>query len=291
MNKLVFSKHLLKELAQKAYEGKTFNELERECEEQGLSFSLESFIDEELPDAATTIACLSDQCPYAIQITEFDEEGANVFQTQLNGSVVSQFVDAVSCLAGRISKENASGVSFDAVYEAVCNAILHREYRSVAPIRVILKKEGIEIISAGSICGDFLVEDVENGMYEIRNPQLVKAFVSLGYAKGCGTGIQTMKKGYILDDIKPQYIVTANSVKTVLPSTKETGKTKEKKLAPNKQEQLVVEYVEINGSATDDEVKALLDVKATRAYIILQEMLKKGLLRQEGRGKTKRYLK
>ena len=57
------------------------------------------------------------------------------------------------------------------------------------------------------------------------------------------------------------------------------------------QKQTVLDFIEENGGITDSEVQELLDVKSTRAYTLMKEMEKEGLIIIVGRGSDKKYLK
>ena len=53
----------------------------------------------------------------------------------------------------------------------------------------------------------------------------------------------------------------------------------------------VLDYIADNGHATDTELEEILEVKHTRVYNLTREMKDLGLLRVEGRGKDKKYLR
>jgi ATP-dependent DNA helicase RecG len=59
--------------------------------------------------------------------------------------------------------------------------------------------------------------------------------------------------------------------------------------APDKQQEIIIDYLMKNKSITMNDVMELLGVKQTRAYIVTKNMLESGFIRKEGRGKTKRF--
>ena len=50
-----------------------------------------------------------------------------------------------------------------------------------------------------------------------------------------------------------------------------------------------MQYVNENGEITEETTQKLLDVKRTRAYVILKEMCNKGFIEVHGRGQKKKY--
>ena len=50
-----------------------------------------------------------------------------------------------------------------------------------------------------------------------------------------------------------------------------------------------MQYVNENGEITEETTQKLLDVKRTRAYVILKEMCNKGFIEVHGRGLKKKY--
>ena len=52
-----------------------------------------------------------------------------------------------------------------------------------------------------------------------------------------------------------------------------------------------MQYISENGEITEDITQKLLDVKRTRAYVILKEMCDKGFIEVHGRGQKKKYIR
>ncbi len=77
-----------------------------------------------------------------------------------------------------------------ALEELVVNMLLHRDYFISAPWRVMLFDDRIELISPGALPNNLTVENIRNGVSNIRNP-LIASFATkeLPY-RGLGTGIR-----------------------------------------------------------------------------------------------------
>jgi ATP-dependent DNA helicase RecG len=81
-------------------------------------------------------------------------------------------------------------VPASALEELVVNMLLHRDYFISAPWRVMLFDDRIELISPGSLPNNLTVENIRNGVSNMRNP-LIASFATkeLPY-RGLGTGIR-----------------------------------------------------------------------------------------------------
>jgi ATP-dependent DNA helicase RecG len=53
--------------------------------------------------------------------------------------------------------------------------------------------------------------------------------------------------------------------------------------------EMILDYINENGSITDSEIQTLLGVKSTRAYTIVKSMKSAGLITAHGRGTDKKY--
>lgn len=69
----------------------------------------------------------------------------------------------------------------------------------------------------------------------------------------------------------------------------DSQKTGKNALKITEQEKTVISYIEKNGSVDDDALQELLDIKQTRAYVLMKKMKEKGLITSKGRGVNKKY--
>ena len=58
-----------------------------------------------------------------------------------------------------------------------------------------------------------------------------------------------------------------------------------------RQMKTVLDYLDLKGEMTDEDMQELLGIKKTRAYILARDMKDRGLLEIYGRGTAKRYRK
>jgi len=89
-----------------------------------------------------------------------------------------------------VNSEGNLEVSLAALEELVVNMLIHRDYFISAPWRVMIFDDRIELISPGSLPNNVTVENIRNGVSNIRNP-LIASFATkeLPY-RGIGTGIR-----------------------------------------------------------------------------------------------------
>lgn len=81
-------------------------------------------------------------------------------------------------------------VSPTALEELVVNMLLHRDYFVSAPWRVFMFDNRIELISPGDLPNNLTIENIRNGVSNIRNPLIASyATKELPY-RGIGTGIR-----------------------------------------------------------------------------------------------------
>jgi ATP-dependent DNA helicase RecG len=89
-----------------------------------------------------------------------------------------------------VNTEGDLEVPLAALEELVVNMALHRDYFISAPWRVMIFDDRIELISPGALPNNVTVENIRNGVSNIRNP-LIASFATkeLPY-RGIGTGIR-----------------------------------------------------------------------------------------------------
>ena len=98
-------------------------------------------------------------------------------------------------------------VPASALEELVVNMLLHRDYFISAPWRVMLFDDRIELISPGSLPNNLTIENIRNGISNMRNP-LIASFATkeLPY-RGLGTGIRRA-----LEDVPTLSLASSNEL-------------------------------------------------------------------------------
>jgi ATP-dependent DNA helicase RecG len=89
---------------------------------------------------------------------------------------------------GGLQEEYYIPYPINAIRELMLNAIMHRDYRSNAPIRLFFFQDRIEILSPGGLFGNANPENFPN-QTAYRNPRVAKGLKDLVYVNQFGMGV------------------------------------------------------------------------------------------------------
>ena len=102
--------------------------------------------------------------------------------------------------------------------EAIANAVIHRVWDVEAQIRVSMFDDRIEVVSPGGLPSGITAEEYLSGKLSVlRNRNLANVCYRLGFVEIFGTGITRIKQLYEESLAKPDFEVSENSIKIVLP--------------------------------------------------------------------------
>ena len=102
--------------------------------------------------------------------------------------------------------------------EAIANALIHRVWDVDSQIRVSMFDDRIEIVSPGGLPSGITEEEYLSGKLSVlRNRNLANVFYRLGFVEIFGMGITRIKQLYAEALIKPDFEVSENAIKIVLP--------------------------------------------------------------------------
>lgn len=167
--------------------------------------------------------------------------------------------------------------------EAIANALIHREWAMTSQIRVSMFEDRVEILSPGGLPPGITEEEYLSGKLSVlRNRNLANVFYRLGFVEIFGTGITRIKQLYEESLKRPDFEVTENTIKIVLP------------------------VVENDWNLTDDErkiyhilsktvLKSMSDIaphvtfSKSKTTQLLKNMAEKGIVKIEGRGRGTKY--
>lgn len=246
---------------------------------------------------------LSDQCAHTTKVAVFGDDANTLFKDskEFGGSVFKQLEDAFNYLMlcnhtqstmkglERIDKPDYPE---EALREALLNALVHRDYSFSGSIIINVNDKEMEFVSIGGLPSGLAPEDIRSGISQPRNKNLAEVFHRLRLIESYGTGIRRIYNLYANCAIQPRIEVTSNTFKIILPNMNAAPVNKEQKApAITSQMQKVLDYIAENGQITDIELEKLLNVKHTRVFNLTREMSKLGLIRIDGRGKEKRYVR
>ena len=291
----------------------SFEEAERTFMRYKVDFSEEKYIVLGLrnihDDQYTNLAMLlSDQCQYTTKIAVFGDEANITFKDakEFGGSIFKQLDDSYTYLTlcnrtaatfKGLERVELSDYPEDALREALLNALVHRDYSYSGSIIINVNDSCIEFISIGGLLPGLSADDIRNGISQPRNRKLAEIFHRLRLIESYGTGIRKIYALYKDCAVQPRIEVTTNTFKLVLPNMNASGSVAESasetvEKAPvviTPQMKTVMDYLAEYGEMTDEDMRELLNIKKTRAYLLARQMNETGLIEIIGRGAAKKY--
>ncbi|HDY76277.1 MAG TPA: transcriptional regulator, partial [Candidatus Marinimicrobia bacterium] len=184
-----------------------------------------------------------------IHIVEFPDglAGKSFFEKVFTGPIQQQLRDALHYIKTQVIKSKTIKIKgeaesvtffnypFEAIEEALSNAVYHKNYEIREPIEIRILPESIEIISFGGPDPSIRIDDLNKGKIirarRYRNRRIGEFLKELHLTEGKGTGIPTIKRVLELNGSAPakydtdgdsrQYFITEF---TVHPEFREHGK-------------------------------------------------------------------
>ena len=168
--------------------------------------------------------------------------------------------------------------------EAIANALIHRVWDVDSQIRVSMFDDRIEIVSPGGLPSGSTEEEYLSGKLSVlRNRNLANVFYRLGFVEIFGMGITRIKQLYAEALIKPDFEVSENAIKIVLPIF-------EKNADLTKDEIIIYKLLSKTMLKPISEVAPYVPFGKSKTTKLLKEMCQKGVITVEGKGKGTKYI-
>jgi len=246
---------------------------------------------------------LSDQCPYTIKCALFNGRNKIEFRDrkEFTGSTLKQVDDTFEYfeLFNKISGKIVGLRRIDtkdypdySLREALLNAVIHRSYYFNSSIMITLYDNKFEIVSMGGLIDGLTIKEIFKGISSSRNSNLANIFYRLGYVESFGTGIGRIMDSYEQYDKKPIFDATENTFMVALPNMNYQEVNGESNIvSPSlSQKDIIIDYIKQYDKINRNETEKLLNVSKTRAYNILNEMIKQNTIKKEDIGKNTFYV-
>lgn len=267
---------------------------------------------------------LSDQCEHTIKVAIFQGIEKTVFRDrkEFSGSLLHQlneiyhmidmFNKTMATFSG-LNRTDKRDYPEDAVRESLLNCIVHRDYSFSGSTLINLYDDRIEFVSLGGLVSGLSMEAVLMGVSQSRNPNLAAVFYRMRLIESYGTGIGKIQRLY-KNESTPIFETAKGVFRVVLPNCndntvsdnvshhttikiEEVMKTETEVISGTKATvvhssdsmELVYRLAKEKGQIKRKDVENLLDVKSTRAYVILNTMVEEGRLRINGTGRGTFY--
>lgn len=181
-------------------------------------------------------------------------------------------------------REKVEKIPEAAFREAIANALIHRAWDIASQIRVLMFDDRIEVISPGGLPSGITEEEYLSGKLSVlRNRNLANVFYRLGFVEIFGTGITRIKHLYEEGLIKPDFEVSENTIKIVLPVF-------EKNLNLTENEQTVYKFLSKTMLKPISEITPYVPFGRSKTTQLLKGMEQKGIVVVEGKGRGTKYI-
>ena len=167
--------------------------------------------------------------------------------------------------------------------EAIANALIHRVWDVDSQIRVLMFDDRIEIISPGGLPSGITVDEYLGGKISVlRNRNLVNVFYRLGFVEFFGTGVTRIKQLYEGNLAKPDFEVSENTIKIVLPVLEDN-------LNLTEDEHTVYKILSKTMLKPISEIAPYVPFGKSKTTQLLKAMGRKGVVIIEGKGRGTKY--
>ena len=296
-------------------EGQNIRFEELPCKDQKLSFEvlehklkecvqIETFNQDilktlHLYDSATgynnAAALLADQNHYSgIDIVKFGEN-ISIIQRRAtfeNISVLDAYEKSLHVFRDYYQYEEIQGgdrkrieeIPEAAFREVIANALIHRVWDVESQIRVLMFADRIEVVSPGGLPSGITEEEYLSGKISVlRNRNLANVFYRLGFVEIFGTGVTRIKQLYAEGLKKPDFEISENTIKVVLPVF-------EKNLNLTEDERIIYKILSKTMLKSISEIIPYVSFGKSKTTQLLKDMGQKGVIKVEGRGRGTKYV-
>lgn len=157
--------------------------------------------------------------------------------------------------------------------EIITNSLIHREYFSQFPARMIIEKQQV-VMENGNRPHGFGNLNPLHFLPFPKNPNIAKFFKEIGLAEELGSGVRNcMKYVKIYAENEPQFI-EGDVFKSIIPlesiESQEKDKTNMKKM--------ILDHMRVHGAMKRVDIEVLLKIKKTKAVQLLNEMIREDMI-------------
>ena len=168
--------------------------------------------------------------------------------------------------------------------EVIANALIHRVWDVNSHIRVSLFEGRIEIVFPGGLPAGITEEEYLSGKLSVlRNRNLANVFYRLGFVEIFGTGITRIKQLYAESLIKPDFEMSENAIKIVLPVLETNADLTE-------DEKVIYKFLSKTMLKPISEIAPYVRFGKSKTTQLLKSMEKKGVIAVEGKGRGTKYI-
>jgi predicted transcriptional regulator containing an HTH domain and an uncharacterized domain shared with the mammalian protein schlafen len=181
-------------------------------------------------------------------------------------------------------RKNVEKIPEAAFREAIANALIHRAWDIESQIRVLMFDDRIEVISPGGLPSGITEDEYLSGKISVlRNRNLANVFYRLGFVEIFGTGITRIKQLYESALRKPDFEVSENTIRIMLPVFGENINLTE-------DEKQVYALLSTTMLKPISEIAPYTPFGKSKTTQLLKEMSQKGVVEVKGKGRGTKYI-
>lgn len=182
---------------------------------------------------------------------------------------------------------------YEALREAVINALIHRDYHGFSQIQIRVYPDRMIIMNEGGLPPEITVEDLKkNHLSKPRNKLLADIFYFAGFIEAWGHGTLKIVKKCLEQGLPEPDFREEHGVMTVIFYKDKWSEEHLKKLALSERQKKAVSYVIAKGAITNKEHRELItNISRITATRDLTDLVDKGVFKMVGTGKREmRYI-
>lgn len=173
---------------------------------------------------------------------------------------------------------------YEALREAIINAMIHRDYQSFSQIQIRVYPDKLIIMNAGSLPPEVPVESLKtNHLSRPRNKLLAETFYYAGFIEAWGRGTLKIVEKCVKQGLPEPDFMEKNGVMTVVFYKDKWNEENLKKLGLNDRQIKAVMYVKENEKITNKEYQEINDCSRNTATNDLRDLIKKHVLKESGK--------
>ena len=181
-------------------------------------------------------------------------------------------------------RKNVEKIPEAAFREAIANALIHRAWDIESQIRVLMFDDRLEVISPGGLPSGITEDEYLSGKISVlRNRNLANVFYRLGFVEIFGTGITRIKQLYESALRKPDFEVSENTIRIMLPVFEENINLTE-------DEKQVYALLSTTMLKPISEIAPYTPFGKSKTTQLLKEMSQKGVVEVKGKGRGTNYI-
>jgi ATP-dependent DNA helicase RecG len=231
-------------------------------------------------------------------LTETDIQTTDIVE----GNLFEQLESALEILRTKYLKSNISyeGIHrrdileypYDALREAIINALIHRDYLGTSNIQIRVYNDRLVIMNEGKLPPEVPVEKLKTEHLSIpRNTLLAKVFYFAGFIESWGRGTIKIVENCVKQGLpEPDFIEDSGVMKVIFYKDKFTEEFLQK-MGINERQIKAVIYVKGKGKITNSEYRELSNITDRTALRDLKELCLKGIFKKIGKtGRSTEYI-